>query len=230
MTLIIGFGSRARQGKDTAATAIKNYYESRVHYHPGQRPLKIEIFKYATALYREVNEWLKVTTQNGRVQYDSLGCYIVPPDETNNNTLVSIPGWVQPDLNPEVSALAPYGKHPKLLQWWGTEYRRAQDPDYWVNKLFSSIPKDLDIALITDVRFPNEAGGIEERQGYLVNVQRLLVDGTQYFADDRPKDHPSETALDEYPWDFYLKTVTNHVALMGEQAITLAEYLRGLKK
>lgn len=45
-----------------------------------------------------------------------------------------------------------------ILQWWGTDYRRAQDDRYWLDKLHArvcSLSPDVPIA-IDDCRFPNE--------------------------------------------------------------------------
>lgn len=240
--LLLGFGNKARNGKDTAAEAIKHFYEQ--HYNPGYdwpQPT-VGIFKYATALYGEVNEAVKngiweTRTVNGEPFLLNtsgktiVGEHYVMPTNATARVIRKLPEWVQPEPNPEISALAPYGKHPKLLQWWGTEYRRAQDVNYWVKKTFASIPTNLDIAMITDVRFPNEAEGVRSRGGYTVNVQRLREDGTQYYSSDRPADHPSEVAVDDPKfWDFYLKVPSGHAALLGEFAITLAQYLRGLHK
>ena len=61
-------------------------------------------------------------------------------------------------------------------------------------------------------------------------MQRLNQDGTQYYSSDRAPDHQSEVALDNYNWDYFIKAKSGQVALVGEQAITLAEYLRGLEK
>jgi hypothetical protein len=216
--LILGFGNKARQGKDTAAEAIRQFYENQntlLHAHGLKGGLKVGTFKFATALYQEVNGFLAAF--NGKDNWVNA---------THDG--VQIPAWVTPEPNAEISALAPYGKRPKLLQFWGTEFRRAQDPDYWTKKLFASIPANLDIAIVTDVRFQNEADGIRQRGGYNVNVTRLRDDRTQYFSSDRPVDHPSETALDGYKWDFTLLNFDGHQALLGEQAVTLAEYLRGL--
>lgn len=47
----------------------------------------------------------------------------------------------------------------ELLQWWGTDYRRAQDPDYWVkrfDKLFCTTMLNRTNIIIDDLRFPNE--------------------------------------------------------------------------
>lgn len=218
--LLLGFGNKARNGKDTAATAIKDYFEKDYDNGYMAPQVKVGIFKYATALYAEVNEELSRPWDINKDRFTGF----------EERTGIKIPDWVTLDSNPEISALAPYGKHPKLLQWWGTEYRRAQDENYWVKKTFASIPANLDIAMITDVRFPNEVEGVRSRGGYTVNVQRLREDGTQFYSSDRPATHPSEVAVDDPKyWDFFLKIPNGHAALLGELAITLAVYLRGLK-
>lgn len=62
----------------------------------------------------------------------------------------------------------------RLLQWWGTDFRRTEDPDYWVKR---GIAHAVEIALrapvdtlvvFTDVRFENEAEAIREQLGGLV--------------------------------------------------------------
>lgn len=225
--LLIGFGNKARNGKDTAADAITNFYNrqnsSRLVHVPSYKGIvRVGTFKYATALYAEVNEALKA----GIWKYRQVGSLVV---DAHFKPYFELPEWVQPEPNPEISPLAPYGKHPKLLQWWGTEYRRNNfGQDYWVKRTFADIPANLDIALITDVRFPNEAEAIESKGGYTVNVKRLREDGTQYHDPSRPIDHPSETALDDWNWKFRLVVPDGHVALLQEQAVTLAEYLKGL--
>jgi hypothetical protein len=80
--------------------------------------------------------------------------------------------------------------------------------------------------MITDVRFPNEADAVKQRGGYTINVQRLREDGQPYYSSDRPADHISETALDGYNWDYYIKSKSPVVT--AELAITYAELLRGL--
>lgn len=233
--LLIGFGNKSRNGKDTAAEAIKNFYDlqtaNRRKHVPSYRGPNVGIFKFAGALYAEVNEFLRTTTKMGTWQ----DCWL--PNATNTGAIdiylerhIQIPEWVQPDPNPEVSTLAPYGKHPKLLQFWGTEYRRNNfGQDYWINKMFESIPANTDIALVTDVRFPNEADAIKQHGGYNINVTRLNDDGTQFYDTQRPQDHISEIALDNYNWDHYIK-VRNDAVLLQELAITHAEYLKARHK
>lgn len=61
-----------------------------------------------------------------------------------------------------------------LLQHYGTEYRRAQDPDYWVKKAISTAQRHIfngsDLVIFTDVRFGNEAGAIRYQDGLVVEV------------------------------------------------------------
>ncbi len=120
------------------------------------------------------------------------------------------------------------GKDAPLLQRVGSE-RRAENSNYWVDKVFSQIDKDNPaVAVITDLRYQNEAEAVKARGGFTIQVSRLNRDGSPYIADDRPAGHPSEIDLDSYSFDFYIKAYTREVALIQEQAITIAEYARGI--
>jgi len=185
--LIVGFGNKARAGKDTAGEAVVNYFDRRserlsAHYGRGIgacRSLSAKLYKFADALYRECRE---------------------------------LHGMTEKD--------AP------LLQKVGMA-RRAEDENYWVEQVKKQIDADKpDIAVITDVRFPNEAKFIHDRCGALVNVTRLHVDGSPFVAGDRPADHPSETALDGYPWGYFIKAHTGEAALVEQLAICIVEFER----
>lgn len=180
--IIIGIGSRARNGKDTAGEAIKAHYDyqnSLLRTHGLAGGTKVSIVKFAAALYDEA-----------RIEYGMTT------------------------------------KDPILLQNIGMA-RRAEDPDYWVKRAFQSVPTGTHIVVITDVRFKNEAEAIKAKGGHLIEVVRLNQDGTRYYADDRPRDHQSETELDGYNWDHYIKTKS--AAETAEQAVTIAEFIRGLE-
>lgn len=63
-----------------------------------------------------------------------------------------------------------------LLQNYGTEFRRAQDEDYWVNKVKNNLihadfVEDADLVAITDLRFANEAQLVRDFGGMVVEVQ-----------------------------------------------------------
>jgi hypothetical protein len=94
-------------------------------------------------------------------------------------------------------------KNGPLLQVLGTEVFRTIDPDIWVRVLLDTIKEQQpDVALVTDMRFPNEAQAIRDAGGFLVNVSRLNEDNTPWVSPDRSATHPSETALDTWTqWD-----------------------------
>jgi hypothetical protein len=57
-----------------------------------------------------------------------------------------------------------------VLQWWGTGYRRRQNPDYWVEApRVGKLPKKV---VITDVRFPNEMAMIKALGGEVWLIER----------------------------------------------------------
>jgi hypothetical protein len=64
-----------------------------------------------------------------------------------------------------------------ILQLWGTEYRRADDADYWTRQTRNHIQYLLSERLywkfaITDVRFPNEAEAIRAMGGQIWQIKR----------------------------------------------------------
>jgi hypothetical protein len=167
--LLIGLGHKARQGKSTAALAMLE-----------ATPLgDSRLFSFADALRAEVSKAARQSHgyRNLIEGFQEAGL---------------MPGWVRVE--------EPLVKQRTLLQWWGTDYRRAADPDYWVKRLFSDIGKSSpEVAIVTDVRFPNEADAIKAKGGVLVRVVR------QSEPDVQVNGHPSENALDGYDgWDYVL--------------------------
>jgi hypothetical protein len=63
-----------------------------------------------------------------------------------------------------------------VLQRWGSDFRRNQDPDYWVRIVRRWAGRQIGIGLdhmvITDVRLPNEAALVRDLGGRLVRVHR----------------------------------------------------------
>jgi len=105
-----------------------------------------------------------------------------------------------------------------MLQFWGTEWRRGQDKEYWLkmmakelNNLRNHYPKEH-LVVVTDVRFPNEAEQIRSFGGIIVRVDRP----------DNPFDtrdqHCSENLMREYPVSWTIKNtsgLTNlHIEVM----------------
>lgn len=204
MKLLLGFGNKARQGKDTAAESVVNYYLG--------AGVPAVSMPFAGALRQETKDAIEQAGGIMQLLANPL------PDGT------CIPTWVEPDPNPAISEGFPYGKHPKLLQWWGTEYRRAQDPDYWVKKVFYELKNFDGVVVISDVRFVNEFAAIKNNGGFTINITRVNADGSTFVAPDRDAKHISEVALDGVDWDFFLKVKTGHAYLLRRQAIEIARF------
>jgi hypothetical protein len=91
----------------------------------------------------------------------------------------------------------------RLLQWWGTDLRRSEDDEYWVNKAeLQAVSAEGEgfVPVFTDVRFGNEADMIRRNNGILVRVEasesvrRSRLGGLPY-------EHSSESESDRIPCD-----------------------------
>lgn len=101
-----------------------------------------------------------------------------------------------------------YGITPReILQGIGEKMREIY-PDIWVDTVFYTTVPELqeqgfDKFVVSDVRYPNEADKIQERNGEVVKVQRA-AGGVSVGAN-----HSSETAMREYAEDKYFAIVNN---------------------
>ena len=103
----------------------------------------------------------------------------------------------------------------EFLQTLGTRALRDNlNENVWVNSLFGNFNESSQW-LVTDTRFPNEANAIKERGGIVVRVDRGLSTG----------DHPSETALDDYEFDYIISNTGTIEELIEEvvKFVTLYE-------
>jgi hypothetical protein len=87
----------------------------------------------------------------------------------------------------------------QILQWWG-DYRRAQDPDYFVTAAKRSAQMVFlhkTPVVVTDCRFPNEAAMVRQFGGHIWQVVRP--------GHEPPRTgHASETTGDEFAPDVVL--------------------------
>lgn len=166
--IIIGLGSKARQGKNFVA----NYMQEALSV--------IKQYSFADELKRYCKE-----------HHDELEPRWQLAHQTKQK-----PGWKEDPI---------YGCTP-ILQWYGTDVARKQNPNVWVEAVAARIEKDQpEAVVITDVRFPNEAEFVKKNGGYMVQVIRIKDDGTQYLDAGRDPNHPSEIALDDYNFDYYIR-------------------------
>lgn len=142
-----------------------------------------------------------------------------------------------------------------LLQQIGTDlFRNQLHPNTWVNATMADykpygtivgtysdykngITKDfggIDSLnnypnwIITDVRFPNEADAIKDREGIIIRIERndyifdengKRIIPTKEYINTNDKQHESETALDNYKFDYVINnngTISNLVDKVKE--------------
>ena len=198
--MLIGLGHRARQGKDIAGQAIVDFYNNRRAEFGFNRPELLEKFN--------VSNQGKFDKQypEARIFKFAEALYEVCRNEFGMQE-----------------------KDGSLLQKVGDGRREQFGHDYWIKQLAPKIKTYKGIAVITDVRYLNEANWVKALDGHVVNVSRLNLDGTPFVTTDRDPNFISEVQLDGFNYDYYIKAKTGQSAWVAEQAITLAEYLRGLE-
>ena len=200
--IILGINGQIESGKDT-------FFE----FIPCQSKARLA---FADPLKREVAEFLAgtpVATLSSRVSH--LGNVTIPQlqamhDERvlAHNTPIIVIGKGGSLFWADEAALfsAMHDRTLKecfrtLMQWWGTEYRRAQDPAYWIKAAQAQVHllEGTEFVCFTDMRFPNEAQLVTDLHGHTMRLRRPITDKTG------PNRHVSETALDEWPFAFIIE-------------------------
>jgi hypothetical protein len=196
-SILIGFGHKKRRGKDTAVQSIIEGRGANVTYIPELKIKGLDIRRYAfaDALKREVTSVVEnLVTRNGMTPEEAHRLLCVQADEV----MVSKGSQfrVQYEDTPDMSdPLLPYGKQRLLLQYWGGEFRRSQDPNYWVKRLRQVIlAEQPQVALISDMRYLNEFNWIKAEGGDTVRIDRQ-----GFFDEDQ---HQSEIELDHARYDY----------------------------
>lgn len=174
---VISFRGPLGCGKTTAALYLAQNYSNVVK------------ISFADALKKEVFAafWTgdmppQVVTHFGFSSLYELRWGLLPACDFPGRALMEIKGDEQ---------IAWVNKHKlklrAVLQYWGTEYRRAQDENYWFDKFVNAARYALNegyTVVVDDARFPNERAAIKDILGgyeiYLDSTEdyQLARDGT----------------------------------------------------
>ena len=165
--ILLGLSGKAGSGKDSVAAYLKQQY--------GFIP-----FSFSDTLYREV-----------------VSAFDLPDEDLlRDRATKEVPTKVLCGENCSdpnfVSLLAGSGyvdrgdapRSPRqILQMWGTNYRRAQDPDYWIKKAEAWLEAILKAApypelrpqlfVCSSVRFENEREWIKDPNGSIWHLRRF---------------------------------------------------------
>lgn len=120
-----------------------------------------------------------------------------------------------------------------ILQWWGTEFRRADREDYWVQQTVEAIDRFEDLGdrghprsiVVDDCRFPDEYAMLRERGFTFV---RLTTGATVRQQTEGKDTHASEQHWERWGVDLELsyepgpeKQAKRIIALLAEGATSV---------
>ncbi len=193
--MIIGFAGKAASGKTTAA----KHLQARLGDN-------IQVLPMASMLRREVEAFLRQVgaADKGALLYGDQQDKLTHFEINEDRARQECPAW-----DGFVAENRDIQQHPgqttlsvrRILQWWGTEYRRAQDPDYWTKAweaALAELPDRNAHILVDDVRFRNEVDAVQRNGGVLIRVERPGFNGAN--------DHSSENSLDDFNgWNMILR-------------------------
>jgi hypothetical protein len=107
----------------------------------------------------------------------------------------------------------------EVMQYFGTNICRSMYDTVWVDATIRKIQEEqVGLALVPDVRFPNEVRGIQAAGGKVVRFLRAPFAGED--------EHSSETALDDYPLDRFDGVIDNRKMTIPEQNQALVEAMQ----
>lgn len=185
--ILIGIAGAKQSGKSTVANLIDEISKIETVVDAFANPLKLEVFEL-------ISGERPLPAMLSQFQ-DLVNRFCPPPDASNWCEITKI---IYVDNRKE--ALRP------LLQAYGTEYRRGQNTNYWINKMAQSMEEAEHDAMrlilgsgvifvITDVRFEDEAEFVLNRGGLLIRINRGGPSGDPH-ASERRLDLPDAVEID----------------------------------
>jgi hypothetical protein len=213
MPLIIGLGFESQQGKDVAAAEIiaQRGEQYDIRTYPFARLLKLEVYAALctpTDPFWPFYENLTKRTPNP----DFYWSVKIPKPKSAFSPEAEQLAWIE-ENKPALR---------RILQVYGSEYRRFQDPFYWVRANGSRIKEeDPQVALITDMRFLNEAFFVKANDGWTI---RCIREG---YTNTAASGHMSEHQLKDYEFD-YVITAADVETLKADAVEVFDQIIKGL--
>lgn len=197
--ILLGVSGRMASGKDTIGPrVIDNLGYSHLAFH--------EFF--AKALKHEINQVIEAIRDSRTIQeaIDKVSRSMSVLEEHARVAVNKL--WQEVKDENVTSAYDRTATVRSILQYWGTDFRRKEDNDYWVKKTMKAMISQLAegrSVFVTDARFENEVDALQRAGGYTIrlkvsrDVQIARLKSRDGIGPDLTAlDHDSEKALDEY--------------------------------
>lgn len=154
--MVLGLAGRARAGKDTCADVLSQAYQFyRMAFADALRKEIIDAFGIDADLFHDSTKDKKDTAL-------AIG-------RCNDAEFMALA------VKMGVSVTDPRSPR-EIMRWWGTEYRRRQNPTYWLERaaqtLDEAMRRGFRRVVITDVRFRNEADFVRYYDGLVWKINR----------------------------------------------------------
>jgi len=110
----------------------------------------------------------------------------------------------------------------EFMQFFGTDIMRKIHPNVWANACINKITKEgSDLAVVADVRFPNEVEAINRAGGKVLRLERDIHNDS----------HDSETALDSdnYNHENFWHVLDNKNMTIGDTIVKIKNLLEQIK-
>lgn len=162
---IIALAGYSYSGKDTTAAILQDVY--------GAVPIA-----FADALRKEIASGynLEVPLLEARDTKDHPMSCLALKHCLDEHFVADMRDWHLYKLGTPIDMNAPRSPR-QITQWWGTEYRRKQNPDYWLPPVDMRMATEREVRaqelfVLTDVRFFNEATFARAKGGVLGRMHR----------------------------------------------------------
>lgn len=185
--MLIGIAGKKGAGKDTLAHDLVE------HCHWINNYLAVgKVFHFADALKKVTVELLGVPIEMvyGTQEDKEQQCHL----RWENMPTYELMGDVRPTGRMSVR---------EVLQYFGTEILRKMHSRIHINATLNAIAQYEEtqlsqvLAVVADLRFPNECQAIKEDGGIVIGLTR----------GEKGDNHASENALDDYPFDVLIDNI-----------------------
>lgn len=181
MNLILGFMGPAGVGKTTTANAFLEYAKS--------SRTSAQVIGFADELKRQTADIFNVDIND---LYSQKGKESLRPE-------INMDEYVSQMCEKTGLNIQPCGKqaisYRQLLQYFGTEYVRGVDEEYWLKKTISQCYK-TNLSLIHDLRFENEIAAVIQNGGVAIQLRREGVFYGNVHASDKDMSSLADLILD----------------------------------